>query len=59
MDETELESAVRLLRNLKSDLMHVRRFGSDTLATYRRGCSSAEGDVEEWLIEHGYLKSSE
>ena len=40
---------VELLRRLKRDLMHARRFSSDTLATYRRACSSAEGDIEEFL----------
>ncbi|PRH37737.1 hypothetical protein [Burkholderia gladioli] len=59
MDETELESAVRLLRNLKRDLMRVRRFSPYTFSTYRQVCSSAEGDIEEWMIKHGYLKPSE
>ena len=57
MDEDQLASAVELLKALKRDLMHARRFGPDTLANYRRACSSAEGDVEAWLIEHGYAKS--
>jgi hypothetical protein len=47
-----LEDAVKLLTNLKIDLMHARRFGEDTLATYRRACSSAEADIEEWLNEY-------
>lgn len=53
-----LASAVELLKALKRDLMHARLFGPDTLANYRRACSSAEGDVEEWLIQHGYMKST-
>jgi len=58
MPEEQLASAVELLKALKRDLMHARRFGPDTLAGYRRACSSAEGDVEAWLIEHGYAKSA-
>jgi hypothetical protein len=53
-----LESAVDLMKRLKRDLMHARRFGSDTLAAYRRACSSAEGDVEEWLIENSRAQST-
>ncbi|CAJ6625908.1 Uncharacterised protein [Burkholderia pseudomallei] len=58
MPEDQLESAVELLKALKRDLMHARRFGPDTLANYRRACSSAEGEVEEWLIKHGHMKST-
>jgi hypothetical protein len=54
MPEEQLASAVELLMALKRDLMHARRFGPDTLANYRRACSSAA-----WLIEHGHLKSTE
>ncbi|HGO6128521.1 MULTISPECIES: hypothetical protein [Burkholderia cepacia complex] len=54
--EDQLVSAVELLKALKRDLMHARRFGPDTLANYRRACSAAEGDVEAWLIEHGHMK---
>jgi hypothetical protein len=49
MSEQQTESAVELLRRLKRDLMHTRRFGDNTMASYRRACSSAEGDIEEWL----------
>lgn len=57
MPDDELKSAVELLKRLKRDLMHARRFGSDTLATYRRACSNAEYEVEEWLISNGHMKS--
>ncbi|MBN3839340.1 hypothetical protein [Burkholderia sp. Ac-20349] len=58
MPEEQLASAVNLLKALKHNLMHARRFGPDTLQNYRRACSSAEGDVEEWLIKHGHMKST-
>lgn len=50
--DDRLTSAIELMKRLKRDLMHARRFGVDTLANYRRACSSAEGDVEEWLNEN-------
>jgi len=50
-DSEDLETALRLLSNLKRDLEHARRFSPDTLATYRRACCSAEGDIEEFLLE--------
>lgn len=53
----KLEDAVALLRRIKSDLMHTRRFSTDDLNTYRNACTSTEGDVEEWLIGHGFMKS--
>lgn len=52
-------SAVDLLKRLKSSLMHVRRFGVDDLATWRRGCTSTEGDIEEWLIDYGHQTSNQ
>jgi hypothetical protein len=58
MPDDELKkSAVELLKRLKSNLMHTRRFGDDSFASYRRACSTAEGDIEEWLIENGHMKS--
>lgn len=51
--------AVELLKRLKSSLMHVRRFGVDDLATWRRGCTSTEGDIEEWLIDNGHQASDQ
>jgi hypothetical protein len=45
-------AAFDLLRRLKRDLMHARRFMPDTLQTYRRACTSAEADIEEFLLEH-------
>lgn len=59
METAELDAAVTLLKRLKRDLMHARRFGTDTLATYRRACSEAEGDIESFLIENGHMKSSD
>ena len=47
-----LEEAIELLTKLKRDLMSARRFQPDTLQTYRRACSWAEGDIEEFLLEH-------
>jgi hypothetical protein len=53
-----LASAAELFKRLKRDLMHARRFGADTLANYRRACSNAEGEVEEWLIENAKAPES-
>lgn len=42
--------AIALLKRLKRDLMHVRRFSfADTLDAYRRACTEAEGDIDEFL----------
>lgn len=38
----DLDEAVELLRRLKRDLMHARRFQPDTLDTYRRACNSLQ-----------------
>jgi hypothetical protein len=57
--EFKLADAVKLLCGLKSSLMHQRRFGSETLAGYRRACTNAEGDIEAWLIEHGFMKTND
>lgn len=46
---TNQQEAVELLKHIKRDLMHARRFSSDTLDTYRRACTDAEGDIEEFL----------
>ena len=46
------EDAIALLKRLKQDLMRTRRFGDDTMAAYKRACSTAEGDIEEWLDAH-------
>jgi hypothetical protein len=51
-DAEQLESAVTLFKRLKRDLMSARRFQADTLDTYRRACTSAETDVEEWLGQY-------
>jgi len=51
--------AVALLKRLKRDLMHARRFGSDTLQAFKSACSQAEGDIEEWLTEHRAAMSRE
>jgi hypothetical protein len=55
----DLNGAVELLKRLKRDLMHTRRFGSDTLATYRRACSDAEAEIEAFLIDGGFVRSNE
>ena len=47
-----IEDAVAMLKLVKRDLMHARRFGADTLRTYKNVCVRVEGDVEEWLNEH-------
>jgi hypothetical protein len=52
---TETE-ALTLIRRLKRDLMHARRFQPDTLQTYRNACIFAEGDIEEFLISVDGLK---
>jgi hypothetical protein len=43
------DDGVKLLRRLKRDLMHARLHMPDTLDTYRRACTSAECDIEEFL----------
>jgi hypothetical protein len=48
-EPTASETAIQLLKRLKRDLMHARRFQSDTLDTYRRACTSAECDIEEFF----------
>ena len=55
----DLSASIELLKRLKRDLMHARRFGSDTLATYRRACSDAEAEIEEFLIDRCFVQSSE
>jgi hypothetical protein len=50
-DEEFKEKAIQLLQGLKRDLMYARRFSPDTLDTYRRACTSAECDIEEFLKE--------
>jgi hypothetical protein len=57
--DERLTSAIELMKRLKRDLMHARRFSADTLANYRRACSSAEGDVEEWLKEHAGTRAKD
>jgi hypothetical protein len=54
-----LTSAIDLMKRLKRDLMYVRRFSTDTLENYRRACSNAEGDVEEWLKEHAGTRAKD
>ncbi len=44
-----MREALPLLKQLKRDLMHARRFSPDTLNTYRTACTSAECDIEEFL----------
>lgn len=44
-----VDGAIALLKRLKRDLEHARRFSPDTLNTYRHACVSAEGDIEEFL----------
>lgn len=58
----ERDAAVEMLKSIKSKLMHFRLFG-DPL---RGGPTPAgntlvqvEGDVEEWLVQHGYLASED
>jgi len=41
--------AIKALRKAKSDLMHQRRFGMDTLGHWRNAACSVEGDIEEAL----------
>lgn len=41
--------ALALLKRLKSNLMHTRRFAPETLQSYRTACTNAEGDIEEFL----------
>lgn len=43
------DAAIALLKRLKRDLEHARRFSSETLHTYRQACISTEGDIEEFL----------
>jgi hypothetical protein len=50
VQEPEQNEAVGLLRRLKRDLMSARRFQPETLDTYRRACTSAETDIEGFLI---------
>lgn len=50
-----LPDAVKMLFRMKRNLMHQRRFGSDTLNAYRNTVAATEGDIEEWLIENGFL----
>lgn len=45
-----VKDATPFLKRLKSSLMHQRRFGDDTLAAYRRACTDAEAEIEEWLL---------
>jgi hypothetical protein len=54
-----LPEAVKVLLRMKRNLEHQRRFGFDTLIAYRNACAHAEGDIEEWLIENGYLQSQD
>lgn len=37
------------LRSIKSNLMHQRRFGTDSINGWRGACTSAEADIEELL----------
>lgn len=51
MDRLELALGVatKALQRAKNDLMHQRRFGTDTLGGWRHAACSVEGDVEEAL----------
>lgn len=55
----ELKSAVALLKALKRRMEHERRFGSEMPNNPQRVLTQAEGDIEEWLIDHGHQISSE
>lgn len=52
-----LPEPVKLLFRIKRDLEQQRRFGIDTLTAWRNKLVYAEGDIEEWLIENGYIKT--
>lgn len=43
----ERDHAMRYLKNIKSNLMHQRRFGQDTFGAWRNAAVRAEGDAEE------------
>jgi len=49
----------QLLLSIKRRLEHSRRFGPDTLNDRRRVMSSIEGDVEEFLIIHKVIGTTE
>lgn len=41
--------ATRALSEAKSNLMHHRRFGTDTLQAWKNAATRAEGDIEDAL----------
>jgi len=47
--ERQNAEALGLLKRLKLNLMHARRFAPETLNTYRHACTNTEGDIEEFL----------
>lgn len=44
-----MPSLLDRLKQIKSNLMHQRRFGADTMNAWRTAASQAEGDIEELL----------
>lgn len=51
-DAEQLAAAIDLMKRLKRNLMHARRFAPDTMQSYRGACTEAEGDVEEFLNQY-------
>lgn len=49
--ELALGVATKALQGAKRDLMHQRRFGTDTYGGWRNAGCAVEGDVEEALQE--------
>ncbi|CAO3459908.1 hypothetical protein [Azospirillum argentinense] len=56
---TEPDDAIRLLDSLKRRLEHQRRFGDRHPQADTNLMTRVEGDIEEWLIDHGYWRSTE
>lgn len=52
-----LPEAVKVLMQVKDRLCAHRRYRADSIVNHRQMLSAIEGDVEEWLIKAGFLKS--
>jgi hypothetical protein len=50
-----LPEVVKFLFHVKRNLERQRRFGRDDFGGYRMALTQVEGDIEEWLIENGFL----
>lgn len=55
----DLISAVNFMKSLKRIMEHERRFGSPMPNNAQRVLTQSEGDIEEWLIDHGYQHSDQ